>query len=76
MNRKYYILAIKAPIDPRWSVEFGDYDRKTVSQEMRDVKSSYNFARGTKFKILETDDSQEAIDRAIIDLNAKDAGVR
>jgi hypothetical protein len=59
-KRKYYTVIEKLP-DGEWTPQFGDYDRAVADQEMRDMKDSGSFVKGTKLKVITTDGSQQAI---------------
>lgn len=69
MARKYFILVSNfAKDDDLWSMEFGDYSRAVVAQEMADMKDSDHM--GFNFRIVTVNgDSQAAIDSAITTLN-------
>jgi hypothetical protein len=69
-KRKYYTLLERTPCE-LWAPQFGDYDRKVVEQEQRDMKDSGSFVKGTKFTIITTDGSQKAISEHVAELNAE-----
>lgn len=62
--RRYHLLLVKYEPDSNWAVEFGDYDRKTVSDEMAELS-------GVHLKRLVTVDSddQAAIDAYVDEFN-------
>lgn len=60
--RSYYVLLSNA--SGRWGVEFGDYVRRVVMDELRDTRGDY--PKGTKFKVINVaGDTQAAIDAAV-----------
>lgn len=63
----YYTLCI---VDHRgvYMPEFGDYDRETVEQEMRDAKDS---GETNAMRIIVSGDTQSEINAAVADLNAR-----
>lgn len=68
MSRKYYSLIEKLPGES-WAVQFGDYSKSVVTQEVADMKDSGTFVKGTKFKVITTDGKQASIDAAVKELN-------
>lgn len=71
--RRYYTLLVKELTDewqPRWVIEFGDYDRETVEDELQTVMDSYDRKR-RDLKIIATSDKQEDIDAKVAELNAR-----
>lgn len=75
MTKPYFtLLEREAPGQP-YSIQFGDYDRKVVSDEMRDlIDHHYPTGRrakvGPQWRILRTpDDKQATIDAAVAQLN-------
>jgi len=71
MARIYYTLAVKPKTEgQQWSPQFGDYDRTVVAQELEDTKD--DSPNGSKFKIVNSDGKQAAINAAIDALNRKD----
>jgi hypothetical protein len=76
-NRKYYTLVSKsaAPSDI-WAIEFGDYDRETVKEEMRERRYQdtlgmrVHHSQRIEYKIITTNsDAQAEIDLAVAELN-------
>lgn len=63
--KRYYTLAVRD--DNVWSPEFGDYDRSTVQSELNDYRD--HDYRKSNLKIVQSDDSQAAIEAAIAALN-------
>jgi hypothetical protein len=59
------LLAIE---DGEWAVQFGDYDRNTVREELEDMATSN---RRANLKIVQCTDEQSSIDRIVADLNAR-----
>jgi hypothetical protein len=71
-NRKYYTLLEKLPsgrFRGVWTIQFGDYDRSVVVQEMNDMRENGGFVKGTKFKIIATGHTQAEIDAVVAELN-------
>lgn len=66
--RKYYTLIARdgSPGCP-WSPQFGDYDRKTVADELADYREQ-GFKR-SELRIIETSARQAEIDAAVSALN-------
>jgi hypothetical protein len=73
MKTPYYTLLERAAGSHTWTIEFGDYSRKVVEAEMRDRRESDRAAEPTErstFRVIATDDdTQEAIDAAVTNLN-------
>lgn len=70
MARKYYSVIEKLPDDgSEWAPQFGDYDREVAEQEMRDMKDSGSFVKGTKLKVITTDGTQQAIMAKCLELS-------
>jgi hypothetical protein len=62
MARRYYSVIEKLPEDgSTWSPQFGDYDREVAEQEMRDMRDSGSFVKGTKLRVIATAGTQQAI---------------
>ncbi len=59
MIRTYHSLMVRE-MGGDWFPDFGDYDRETVKQEMRDRKESGDCQHGTRFKIVSHFDNQDA----------------
>lgn len=59
-GRKYYTL-----LDQSGHIQFGDYSRTVVKQELEDMAESEGVAR-SKFKIVESGDSQKEINEAVV----------
>jgi len=68
MARKYHSLIEHLPGES-WALQFGDYSKTVVQQEVQDMKDSGSFVKGTKYKVITTDDSQAAINAAVEELN-------
>jgi hypothetical protein len=68
MTRKYYSVIEKLP-NSTWAPQFGDYDREVAEQEMRDMKESGSFVKGTKLKVIATEASVAAIAAKCEELN-------
>ena len=60
-GRMYYSLIVKE--DGKWSIQFGDYSRKVVEDEMRDEYE------GQICRIIKTGDRQVEIEGAVDNLN-------
>lgn len=70
MARTYYTLAVWPKAEgQQWSPQFGDYDRDVVAQELEDTKTDW--PKGSKFRIIQSADKQEAINASIDALNRK-----
>lgn len=65
--RTYYTLLSRGPDDTRWAIEFGDYDRATVRDELNDLKDGDYCDH--RFIIMPTPDDQASIDAAVAQLN-------
>lgn len=73
MARAYYTLAVWPKAEgQQWSPQFGDYSRDVVAQELEDTKEDW--PKGSKFKIVKSNDGQAAINAAIDSLNRKSKG--
>jgi hypothetical protein len=73
MARPYFTL-VELGNCGKWFIEFGDYDRETVAQEMRDRKDAARYInRGTcPMKIVRTANARQASINAAVDkLNEK-----
>jgi len=66
MARKYFTLAVREA--GQWSPQFGDYDRETVEAERDDYRDHGHKVRD--LRIVQSGDTQAAIDAAIAKLNA------
>lgn len=75
--KKYYTLVSKDLNNPKdiWTIEFGDYSRGIVQDEMREYR--YNNAlqnegeEKREYKIITSGDSQAEIEAAVAELNRK-----
>lgn len=77
MSRPYYTLIVRhsaAPFEepPRWGIEFGDYYRPVVKEEMESFHYSYSHPK-RDLKIIKTGDKQSEIQAAIDQLNAQES---
>jgi hypothetical protein len=78
MPKKYYTLVSKDVNNSAdtWAIEFGDYSRGIVSDEMREYR--YNNAlknegeERREYKIISSGDSQAEIEAAVKELNRHD----
>jgi hypothetical protein len=74
-SKTYYTLCVCDPADGLWSAQAGDYEREVMRDEMEDYKyhtgEGCQWEKGSKFKIIATDDNQAAIDQYIAKLNNK-----
>lgn len=71
MPKRYYTLLSREPRQ-QWCIAFGDYSRRTVGDEMADMR--YEATRGgrhtnTEYRIIITGDAQAEIRRAVEELN-------
>ena len=71
--KRYYSLIVKEVGSP-WSVQFGDFDKEVVEQELEDEK--HNWPRGTRFRVIKTGAKQEEINSAIRDLNQREKAIQ
>jgi hypothetical protein len=69
MARKYHSLLER--IDGRWSIQFGDFDREVVRQELEDVHEGVPFVKKKDLKIITTAENQAAIAAAVAKLNGE-----
>ncbi len=68
MARAYFTLLSREPeAGSPWAIEFGDYERETVAEEMSSYRDHGHKARD--LKIIRTTDRQSAIDAAVRKLN-------
>lgn len=70
-SKKYYILVEWVPGDNKWSMEFGDYDRQTVVEEMKNYVDSGSKKKNLRVVAL-SDDGQKSIDQYMRDLNQEE----
>lgn len=61
----YYTLAVQFDKGDTFSVQFGDYDRETVVQEIED-----SYADAHKVRIVRSGDTTAEINAAVAKLNA------
>lgn len=69
---KYYTLLEKLPTGRFrgvWTIQFGDYERAVVVQEMRDMQTSGSFVKGAKYKVITTGHNQAEIEAMVNQLN-------
>lgn len=73
MARKYYTLlskGLEVHHNGEWGIEFGDYVRSVVSDEMSDMKDRARVEQERiSFKIITTDEGQAAINAKVAELN-------
>lgn len=62
----YFTLVVRTP-GQLWTLEFGDYDRNVVTQEVDDTRA--NWPKGTKMKVIRTGGKQSDISAAVDRLN-------
>lgn len=67
-SKSYYSLLTAHDDDGVWHVQFGDYDRDVVKNELED---EWKGVPKVKTKIICTGDSQAEIDAAVAKLNNK-----
>lgn len=68
-RRPYHTLLLREQQGQPWSIEFGDYDRKVVEQEMRDRKDAYDHTRKRKYQIITTGETEAEIRVAVAAMN-------
>lgn len=66
MKTKYFSLIVAHKDDGVWSVQFGDYDREVVKDELED---EWKGVPGVRTRIITTNGTQAAIDAAVLELN-------
>lgn len=67
--RKYYTLLLWDLDFARYCIEFGDYDRRVVKEEMQDYHDSYRSIPYKLMRIIETYSDQASIDAEVKRLN-------
>jgi len=67
MAKKYYSLLVRSNTKSPWCVEFGDYDRDVVMDELRDYM--YHDNKRMNLKIICTGDTQAEINAEVERLN-------
>jgi len=68
MARKYHVLLVRE--DGNWSIDFGDYDKSVVKDELQDKRD--HFIKAKDLHILTVDgDTQAAIDAAVKEFRSK-----
>lgn len=78
MSRKYHIVVSKMPEEgSRWQIQFGDYDKETAMEEMRDMKDHVGpgcvWEPNTKFKCITLKgDKQTDINAKLDELNKEE----
>lgn len=68
-RRPYHTLLLREGKGEPWSIEFGDYDRKVVDQEMQDRKEAYDHTRKRKYQIITTGETEAEIRAAVAAIN-------
>ena len=63
----YYVLLSREDKSKPWMIEFGDYERSTVKDELRDYRD--HDIRASNLKIITTGDTKEEIEAAVAKLN-------
>ena len=75
MSKKYYTLLSKSSEtyhNNDWIIECGSYDKEDCVSEMADGKDAAEREQlRMKFKIITTDDTQDAINQAVMQLNGE-----
>lgn len=64
-GRPYYVLAVNE--EGQWIMGFGDYDRRTVRDEMQDYRDQG--IRRKDMRVLTTADDQDSVQAAVDALN-------
>jgi hypothetical protein len=67
MSHRYHTLLRRE--DGIWAIEFGDYSRAVVQDELEDTVGGYQDVRRKDLKIITTYDDQASINAAVADLN-------
>jgi hypothetical protein len=68
MTTPYFVCLIREA--GRWAIHFGDYERKVVDQERRDVLDSGELKSSAVIVVRCPRDDQPSIDRMIAALNS------
>lgn len=63
---KYWTLLCREGVDNPWTVQFGDYTRKSVAEEYDEFRRDY---KNSDLKIIMTGDTQDEINKAVVELN-------
>ncbi len=66
MKTKYYSLIVCHKSEGVWSVQFGDYDREVVEDEVED---EWKGVPGVRTRIITTGPTQAEVDAAVAKLN-------
>lgn len=74
MTKLYYSLLRRDGHDAPWGIEFGDYERKTVSDEMDEYRE--NGETLANLRIIKTADDQASINAKVAELNGPPAPLR
>jgi hypothetical protein len=69
MSHRYFTL-IRREADGKWAIEFGDYSRRTVQDELEDTVGGWEGIRRKDLRIIQTSDDQASINAAVTALNA------
>ncbi len=67
MTNRYFTLLVKW--DDKWSIEYGSYDRKDITDEKISLHDGHQRVPYTKMKVIETGDTQVDIDAQVDLLN-------
>lgn len=68
MARKYHVLMVRE--DGQWALDFGDYDKSVVKDELQDKRD--HFIKAKDLHILTVDgDTQAEIDAAVKEFRSK-----
>jgi hypothetical protein len=70
-DRKYYSLVLRDDGDMIWRLEFGDYSRETVQQELEAYTEHAYLKKNAK--IIVSDDNQDSINAVVQELNERKA---
>lgn len=68
MSHRYFVL-LHREANGNWEIEFGDYNRGVVQDELEDTVGGYKDIRRKDLKIIQTGDDQTSINAAVAELN-------
>jgi len=69
MGHRYHTLISRQ--DGQWAIEFGDYSRRTVQDELEDMVGGYMDIKRSNLRIITTSDDQASIEAAVAELNRR-----
>jgi len=69
MTRAYYTLLKRQHSNAHWEIEFGDYYRPVVKEELRSLHEGYLAFALSNLKIIKTGETQKEIQAEVKRLN-------